>query len=66
MERLEQEEIATEAAVDAAYERLRQSTEQLRQSQSKLCRLRKQKKFLKDCEKRLFDKGPLMLRNLKD
>ena len=49
MKRLEQEEIAAEAASSVAVE-------QFRQSESKLRRLRKQKKFLKDHEKRLFDK----------
>ena len=50
MERLEKEELEAEAVLDAA-------AEQIRVSRAKLRRLRKQKKFLKDREKKLFDKG---------
>jgi len=50
MEKLKQEEIETEAAWEAA-------NEIARVKQSKLKRLRAQKRFLKEKEQRMFDKG---------
>lgn len=50
MERLNQEEIAAQTAAEAA-------ANQFRQSEAKLHRVRKQKMFLKNREKKLFDKS---------
>ncbi len=50
MEKLEREEMETEAAWEAA-------NEIARQKQTKLKRLRQQKRFLKEREQRMFDKG---------
>ena len=50
MEKLEREEMEAEALQATA-------TEQIRVSQAKLQRLRKQKKFLKEREQKMFNKG---------
>ena len=50
MKRLKKKELKTKAVLDAAVE-------QIRISRAKLRRLRKQKKFLKNREKKLFDKN---------
>ena len=50
MEKLEREEMETEVLQATA-------TEQIRISQAKLQRLRKQKRFLKEREQKMFDKG---------
>ena len=50
MEKLKREEIETEVLQAIA-------TEQIRVSQAKLQRLRKQKRFLKEREQKMFDKG---------
>ena len=50
MEKLKREEMETEALQAT-------TTEQIRVSQAKLQRLRKQKRFLKEREQKMFDKG---------
>ena len=57
MKRLEQEELKTETILNAAAEQFRIAAEQIRLSRAKLRRLQKQKKFLKNREKKLFDKN---------
>lgn len=55
-ERLEQEELNAKIAINAAIEQWKIVVEQIRSSRAKLRRLRKQKKFLKNREKKLLDK----------
>ena len=57
MERLEQKELKAETILNAAAEQFRIAAEQIRLSRAKLRRLQKQKKFLKNREKKLFDKN---------
>ena len=57
MKRLEQKELKAEIILNAAAEQFRIAVEQIRLSRIKLRRLQKQKKFLKDREKKLFDKN---------
>lgn len=57
MARLEQEEVETEARQAAVVEQMNLVNEQFRVSQSKLLRLRQQKRFLREKEQKMFDKG---------
>lgn len=57
MEKLEKEELETEARQAAVMEQIALANEQLRISQSKLMRLRHQKRFLREKEQKMFDKG---------
>ena len=57
MKRLEQKKLKTETILNAAAEQFRIAVEQIRLSRIKLRRLQKQKKFLKNREKKLFDKN---------
>ena len=57
MEKLEKEELETEAAWKAANELARSAQETARTKQSKLERLRVQKRFLRKKEQNMFDKG---------
>ena len=57
MKRLKQKELKAETILNAAAEQFRIAAEQIRLSRAKLRRLQKQKKFLKNREKKLFDKN---------
>ena len=57
MKRPKQEELNAETALNAAVEQFRIAAEQIRLSRAKLRRLQKQKKFFKNRQKKLFDKG---------
>lgn len=57
MEKLEREELEAEAAIDAAHAQAAAANEVARVKQSKLRRIRQQRKFLKSREQKMFDKG---------
>ena len=57
MEKLEQEELKTEALQAATIEQSRITNEQVLISSARLQRLRQQKKFLKERKQKIFDKG---------
>lgn len=57
LEKLEREELETEAALDLANAQAQAANETARVKQAKLKRLRQQRRFIKAQEQRMFDKG---------